>query len=408
MMYGVSSGKIKSLSQISIEAQSEHNISVTKQGIDKKFNDRTLSFLKVLIEKKLSTELDQQIEAGWLKSINRVRIKDGSRFDLPDNYKEHLPGSGGSASEAGACIQFEFDLKSGHILDLSLTASNKPDIKSVGEDVDTLEKGDLVIRDLGYYSLSSLVNIESKGAFYISRLNTQTVVYETKDGKDQELDFKMLYSEMEKNKMSRISKDVLIGRKEKLPVRLIVELMPEAVYEKRVRKMRRNHQKKGYRTSKKHLFMSRFNLFITKLPPEILPDEVVSILYRIRWQIELIFKVWKSVIGIHYTGKMKYERWLCLLHFKLLLMVVNWNIIMSQRNQLYMVKGKLLSLNKCFKTLFDNSHRLRDAIKEGIKGITRYAHWAVNILTTNHWLERKSKSLGLEEILYNILLIKYI
>jgi hypothetical protein len=400
MMYDVSSGKTKSLNQLAIEAMSEHDIGITKQGMDKKFNDHTLSFLKILIEKQLGMELDQQIEAGWLRSFNRVRVKDGTRFDLPENYKEYLPGSGGSASKAGACIQFEYDLKSGHIIDLTLTPANRPDIRAAEDVMDTLEESDLVIRDLGYYAFHSFMNIASKGAFFISRLNTKTVVYEMKNGKHQRLDFKMLYFEMERHQISQIRKDVFIGREAKLPVRLMIELMPEEVYEQRIRKTRKNHQKKGYQTSEEHMFMSRFNLFITNVPQTVLPDDVISVLYRIRWQIELIFKIWKSVIGIHYTGKMKYRRWLCLLHFKLLLMIVNWNIIMSQRNQLYKRKGKLLSLNKCFKTLFDNGYRLRNAIQKGIKEIRKYINWILKILTKNHWLESKNKSMGQEKIFY--------
>lgn len=400
MMYDVSSGRIKSLNQLAIEAMSEHDIGITKQGMDKKFNDHTLSFLKLLIEKQLGMELDQQIEAGWLRSFNRVRVKDGTRFDLPEFYKEYLPGSGGSASKAGACIQFEYDLKSGHIIDLTLTPANRPDVRAAEEVIDTLEEGDLVIRDLGYYTFSSFNNIASKGAFFISRLNTKTVVHEVKNGKHQRLDFKMLYNKMKRHQISRIMKDVFIGREARLPVRLMIELMPEEVYEQRMRKAHKIHQKKGYQTSEEHKFMSRFNLFITNVPTTILPDEVVPILYRIRWQIELIFKIWKSVIGIHHTGKMKYKRWLCLLHFKLLIMIVNWNIIMSQRNQSYKLKGKLLSLNKCFKTLFDNSYRLRDAIQKGIKGIKTYIHWVIKILTKNHWLESKNKSMGQEKIFY--------
>ena len=62
MMYDISSGKSKSLNQLAIEAQSEHDIGVTKQGIDKKFNDHALIFLKRLLEKQLSVELNQQID----------------------------------------------------------------------------------------------------------------------------------------------------------------------------------------------------------------------------------------------------------------------------------------------------------------------------------------------------------
>jgi len=398
MMYDASLGMSRSLNQLTIEARSEHDIDITKQGMDKKFNDDTLSFLKLLIEKQLSVELDQQIEAGWLSSFTRVTIKDGTRFKLPQEYKEYLAGSGGSASEAGACLQFEFDLKSGNVIDLSLTAANRPDVKDAVESFDSVEKNDLVIRDLGYYAFSSLTNISSKGAFFISRLGSKTNVYEKKNEKFIKLDFKALYYQMKRQKIARVYKNVFIGTVAKIPVRLVIDIIPEAVYEQRMRKTRKLHKKKGYKTSEEYMFLARFNLFITNVPSSILPDEVISTLYRIRWQIELIFKIWKSVIGIHHTRKMKYKRWLCLLHFKLLLMVVNWNIIMVKRNLLYKRKGRLLSLNKCFKTLFDNIHRLRDALKHGQRCIEEYIRWTDKILDENHWLERKNKSMGLENI----------
>lgn len=400
LMYDISSGKSKSLNQLAIETKSEHEIDVSKQGIDKRFNDQALTFLKVLIEKQLSLKLGKELDAGWLSSFNRVIIKDGTRFDLPEEYKNFLAGSGGSASQAGACLQFEYDLKSGHITDLSLTPAKRPDIKDAVEVLDTVERNDLVIRDLGYYAFSSLTNISTKGAFYISRLGSKTNVYEIKNNILQKLDFKSLYYQMNQNNLSQICKDVLIGTDAKIPVRLIIELMPEAVYEQRMRKIKRLHEKKGYQTSEEYKFMSRFNLFITNVPLAVLPDQVIASLYRIRWQIELIYKIWKSIFGIHHTRKMKYKRWLCLLHFKLLLMIIHWNLIMKQRNLFYKWEGRLLSLNKCFKTLFDNSHRLRKALRQGLKGIAKFINWAENILNEHHWLEKKKKSLGLEKILY--------
>lgn len=400
LMYDVSSERMKSLNQLAIEAHSEHNIYVSKQGIDKRFNESTLCFLKLLIEKQLSVEIGQQLDIGWLSPFNRVTIKDGTRFDIPEEYRCYLPGSGGSASKAGVCIQFEFDLKGGRITYLDLTPANRPDVRDAVDVLDTVESNDLVIRDLGYYAFKSFTNIASKGAFFLSRLGSKTNVYEMNGDSLQKLDFKKLYHKMIQDKLTRVYKDVFIGTQAKIPVRLVIELMPEDVYEQRMRKTQKLHKKKGYTTSEEYKFMSRFNLFITNVPKATLPDEVVSSLYRIRWQIELIFKVWKSVFGIHHTRKMKYNRWLCLLHFKLLLMIINWNIIMSQRNYYYKEMGKLLSVNKSFKTLFDNMSRLRKAIKIGIKELENFIEWCMKILMGKHWLERKNKTMGQEKIYY--------
>ncbi len=400
LMYDMSSGTSKSLNQLSIEARSEHDIGITKQGIDKKFNEHTLQFLKTLIEKQLSVESDLLIDAGWLSSFDSVTIKDGTRFSLPEEYKDYLPGSGGSGSNAGACIQFEYDLKSGHVSVMDLTAANRPDVKDALEILDNVKKGDLIIRDLGYYAFKSFINIIKKEAFFISRLGAKTNVFEMICGNYKKLDFKTVYNQMKRGKLSKIYKDVFIGSEELIPVRLVIELMPDDIYKERMRKIHKLHKKKGYQTSEEYKLLSRFNLFITNVTKKVLPDKIISSLYRMRWQIELIFKIWKSVFGIHHVRKMKYQRWLCLLHFKLLMMIVNWNIIMAQRNYLYRWKGKLLSLNKCFKTLFDNTYRLRETLRLGQKGIDKYVLWANRILNENHWLERKKNKLGLENIFY--------
>lgn len=68
MMYDVSSGRTKSLNQLAIEAMSEHDIGVSKQGIDKKFNDHTINFLKLLIEKQMAVELVE-------RSLNNIALQ---------------------------------------------------------------------------------------------------------------------------------------------------------------------------------------------------------------------------------------------------------------------------------------------------------------------------------------------
>ena len=400
MMYDASSAKPKSLNQLSIEALSAHDVGISKQGMDKRFNEQALGFLKLLIEKQLSVEISQQIEAGWLSLFNRVVIKDATRFELPEKFKDQLPGSGGSASKAGACLQFEYDLKSGNIIDLNLTAANRPDVKDAVQVLDKVECNDLIIRDLGYFAFKSFLNISSKGGFFVSRVRANAIVYEMKGGKIQKLDFKVLYEWMRNHHLSRIEKNVFIGNTPKIPVRMIIDLLPDAVYEERIRKTNLSHKSKGYTSSEKFKLNSRFNLIITNVSQTVLPIDVVPALYRIRWQIELIFKIWKSIIGIHHNRIMKYTRWLCILHFKLLLMIVNWNIVMDKRNRFYKQSGKLLSPNKCFKTLFDNRYRLRNALKEGTKGVLNFIKWVEKVFKGNHWLEKKKNKTGLEKICY--------
>ena len=133
------------------------------------------------------------------------------RFKLPQEYEVHLPGTGGSASKAEACLQFEYDIKSGSISDLNLTAANKPDVSDAAQILDRVASNDLGLRDLGYFTFSSFSNMSSKGAFFISRLRPKTILFEMKDGGLQELNFKALYDMVKKHGLHRIEKNVLIN-----------------------------------------------------------------------------------------------------------------------------------------------------------------------------------------------------
>ena len=398
LLYDVGSGKSKSLNQLIIEAKSEHGIELSKQGLDKKFNDDALHFLKRLIEKQLAAKLNHQLETQWLKKFTRVTLKDGTRFDILDKFKDMLPGSGGSASKAGACIQFEFDLKTGTIIELDITPANRPDNKEASEVLDDVAEGDLVIRDLGYHIYASFLNIIKKKAFFISRLHPKTPVYILKNGFYQRLDFKKLYHKMKSNGEGWKCISVFIGA-DKMPVNMTMEIVPEAVHERRIRNAKKNNSKKGRKTSEEYNYLTRFSLFITNIPKKDLPPRIISTLYRIRWQIELIFKIWKSIFCINHKTSMKFKRWLCLLYVRLLIMIINWNIIMNRRNYLYRCSGDILSLNKCFKTLFENSDRLRKALKKGMSEVRKLLSWADKILDKNHWLEEKKNSKSFKKIL---------
>ena len=400
MMYDSGARSPKSLNQLAIEAQSSHDVEISKQGVDKRFSDRAVSFLKLLIEKQLQCELNRQLDNNWLNLFNRVVIKDSTRFELPEQYAEHFPGSGGAASKAGACLQFEFDFKSGQIIDLNLTAANRPDVTDSLQTLDLVQRNDLIIRDLGYFAFKSLLNIAEKEAFFISRLRPKIIVYEFKAGELQQLDFGALYRRMKKYGLTRIEKNVFIGNEPKIPVRLVIDLLPEEIYQQRLRKADKKRKKQGYHSSEKFKLMSRFSLIITNVPEDVLPVHIVVAIYRTRWQIELIFKIWKSILGIDRIRNMKYTRWLCILYFKLLMMIVNWSIIMNKRPLIYKKTSKLISLIKSFKTLYDNIYRLRIELRNDSPGLTHFMAWAEKILSRNHWLERKKNKLGLEEIIH--------
>jgi hypothetical protein len=399
LLYDATSVTTKSYNQMAIEAKSVHNVDISKQGIDQRFNESALKYIQSLMSKVLTTQVSQFIEIGWLNLFNRVNVKDSSKFDLPSSLKDMLPGFGGNASKAGACIQYEFELKTGQINDLTITPANRPDSKDALATLGSVMKGDLTIRDLGYFALKYFTTAKKTGAFFLSRLHAKIIVYEMKEDEFEELNFGQLYHIMKKNHIDRLDKEVYIGKEDKLPVRLVIELMPDEVYNTRIQKVNKYNKKKGYQTSKDYSNRARFNLFISNIPLEKIDGEAIAKIYKIRWQIELVFKIWKSIFGLDNITPMKYERLMCTLNVRLLLVLLNWETFMVHRGLLFNKTGKLLSIIKCFNTLKENSPRLRYILVKGGKGIKQWIKWVADIFESKHWLEKKKNKLGLEEIL---------
>lgn len=399
LLYCASQVDACSLGQASTMVSDTYGLDISKQGIDDRFNKDSIVFIKEVLKESLEKQLGKVISPDFLGKFQRVLIKDGTRFNLPDRLNHYYKGSGGSkgSSNAALCIQFEYDARSGKIVTLDITSSTRNDFTDAKETIEKVQKGDLVLRDLGYYSLPTLSKFDSAGAFFLSRLGAKTNIYLT--SQENELSFKELYTEMVRKKIFRTEINIHAGKTERLPLRLILELVPDGVYQKRLRKIEKENKSAGYTTSEDYKARCRFNLFISNVKPEDLNTEQLLVLYKLRWQIELIFKNWKSICKIDEIQPMKYERFTCLLQAKLILIVINLQIIWNLNHYYYSTKEKVLSMVKCFKTMQRNYETMLNVIKRKRKELEWYLIEISKQFSRNHWREKRKKRINYEEII---------
>ena len=133
----------------------------------------------------------------------------------------------------------------------------------------------------------------------------------------------------------------LIGAQEKLPCRVIVTKLPPEVADRRRQKARETAQRKGRTLSPRHLELLGWNIYITNVPASLLTLQQVLVMYSVRWQIELIFKVWKSQCALDRVAGRRRERILTELYAKLIGVVVTHFLIApfrSVKRELSMVK----------------------------------------------------------------------
>lgn len=386
----------KSLNQIAIEANSQHGVTISKQALSKRFGAAGVAFVRSLFEKQISKQISSAIAPSFLKDFKQVKIQDSTRFVMPEEYQKSFPGFGGVSSKAGACIQYEFDVKSGKIVEFELCPALQSDTTHAKANADKIGKDDLIIRDLGYFALALIKRILGEKAYFISRLQSKVLVYEQVGEQLERVDFGRLYLEMDKGGVKQKRMDVFIGDVDKVGLTMVVEPMPDAIYQQRIKKVGQYNKRHGNKTSQEYKDRARFNIFITNIEDEKIPPEEIPTLYKIRWQIELVFKTWKSTHRIASIPRMNMERYLCLLYAKLLMVAINWEIINNLNAYQCKSSGKLFSLSKCVKTLIGAPRLLRDLLT--VEKVQESLVWIAQRFRENHWLESRKNRVGFNEI----------
>jgi len=290
----------------------EH-VEVSPEAIHQRMHKRALVFLQDMIRQALAKvqALEKVCADGLFTAFTKVYLADSTGFGLPDSLSDLFPGSGGSATKAGAKIQAVWDYKSSVFGHFALTPWNIPDQKYVDTVVALAQQGVLFIFDLGYFKLKAFARIVEAGAYFFSRLNHQTTIFDADTGGLQPLELAAFLHTVESN---RAEKALFLGAKERVASRLVAYRLPEPIVNARRRIAKKNAKKKGYTPSQAHLALLAWNLFITNVPRTIWKTETVGKVYPIRWQVELIFKSWKSYLHLASIKTKKATPTLCYLY----------------------------------------------------------------------------------------------
>ena len=199
---------------------------------------------------------------------------------------------------------------------------------------------------------------------------------------------------------------VFIGKNQELPVRLFIYLLPKSVYNERIRKANKEAGRKGRQVSKEHKARIGLNLFITSASEELITLDTAWQLYTLRWQIELTFKVWKSLCKIDKVKKVKKDRLECYIWAKLYLIVLCWRIAWFTGMLLRCYHRENISYFKAFKTLMRDVGTLKKIFVDGSLAAEVFLADFVLLSRKKHLLEKKKGRENYSpEVLYRSLTI---
>jgi hypothetical protein len=289
---------------------------LTERAIAKRFTPGLVRFARAALERLLGRAFAAAPAAvPLLQKFCGVFVGDGTAVALPDAVADEFPGRGGKSGSGKATlkVQVRWDLSTGELSELSLEPGRHPDAKSAIVSRPPPARS-LSIYDLGYFDLARFRRWDAVGAFWISRLQPGTATFDD-DGRP----IALLEAVRRHRRGAPLDRVVLVGASERLRCRLIAIRVPPEAAARRRQKAYERAGKHGTTPSEELLAWCDWTVFVTNCPADLLTWKEVVILYRMRWQIELMFKLWKShnLLATPRPGASP-ERWMAELWAKLI------------------------------------------------------------------------------------------
>ncbi len=231
-----------------------------------------------------------------------ARFRDVSAFDstvlrLRDFLKKKFPGSRTNHTKAAAKLHVVMSLKKAQVEQALLTAERVNDRKGV--EVGPWAKARLLLFDLGYFSWALFGKIRNEGGYFISRMKSgcNGVVKKVRKGMRGPVgSIGRKFKEcIPQGPVSDFDAEYGQGRK-RLTLRTV------CVYDPRTREE---------------------HWYLTNLPPSKFSPEEVAELYRLRWQVELLFLELKSELALDDLRSKREEVVRCFIYAALIALVLS-------------------------------------------------------------------------------------
>jgi len=263
--------------------------SVSKQAVFDRIDAGAAAFAQDLLQRILLKRSVKNVASKLFAAFSKVLLQDSTTLRLPQCLSGIFPGNhSGGEQKAVARIQSIINIKAMKFIDFVLGSFTQNDQSASSSVLQWVKKGDLVIRDMGYFAIDTFANLIKKEVHFLSRLKYGVKLY---DGKGHEISLKVL---LKGNKA--VDQWVYIGVEKKVWVRLVMLPVPAEQRSQRVRKAKHDRDKRLNHSRQYYQWLG-YSVYITTVEKQMWTPIQVAKAYSVRWQIEIIFKSWKT--GFH-------------------------------------------------------------------------------------------------------------
>lgn len=325
---------------------------VSRQAVEERVTIEASNMIRLFFDEKLKSLLFDKRYPGekYKEKFSAIRVEDSTLINLPEELHEVFPGNtsrGKRKSQLKVHALYNFTDNSFSFLDVHSFAENDQSLSA--NVLSYLEKGDLILRDLGFQTLTVQKRLIKEGVYFISKKKSSIKVYDVETEREINLLKKL-------RKKGQFDGEVLVGQSDKVKMRIVILPLPADVAEKRRRDARKNRDRR-LNHSLEYYELLGYSILITNIPQDKCSSKEISELYGLRWRIETIFKSWKSYLSIDKLMPEKTnkpERIECIIYLLLLYIVMFQTsflrkIIVDDPDKL---EYSILKLTKVFKQHF--------------------------------------------------------
>ena len=277
--------------------------------MDQRYHERAVAYFRGAfehcLERTLALPPAPALHAELAAHFAAVHLVDSTAFDVPASLAALYPGCGGDASTANVKILLCYEYLCGQFAPVKLVPGKQSDQGLAGDVPRLVHARELLIADKAFVKLQALQDIEQAGGYFLMPWNRSVGLWQRpSQGAPQALDLAAALRASASNVFERPA--IQLGAQPGAPiVRLVAFRLKEASANRARAGLREAQRKQGRTPSALSLELAGWLILLTNVPAEKLPVTAVGYLYRVRWQIELVFKQCKSVLRLHVTEALK-------------------------------------------------------------------------------------------------------
>lgn len=305
----------------------EVGIHLTGQGLDERFTEPAVTLLRQVFEVALAqVVVADPVAVPLLQRFAGIVLEDSSVVRLPDAFAEVFRGCGGSQDGKGTASSFKvfvrLEMVRGRLECSSLLDGRHADTRTPFRTSPSPSRT-LQVRDRGFADLHRWQEEAERGEEVLSYYKAGVHLL-TREG--EPLDLLGWLSEMD----SEAEREVLVGEEIRLPMRLLVQRVPDEQRRQRQSRQKREAQKHGRCVPVASEELAGWTLVLTTASAALLTLSEAMIVLRVRWQLELLFKLWKQDGLLDTWRSQKPERIACEIYGKFIgLLVLHWVLVVG-------------------------------------------------------------------------------